>query len=98
MFDRGAWLGQTPLILGPSSWGAGMVRSVPVRMPPYFGLWTAITPDGDVIDSGRVGPFMTVDQAIRAASAEAHDAAVQKIGMDGHVQVVDGTGAVVASM
>jgi hypothetical protein len=94
MFDKGAWLGQAALIFGPSSWGAGMLNNqIPLVVPPFFAEWQAITPDGDVIDSGRVGPFSTVDAAVQAARADAAKAGVLQIGTDGFITVMDSRGS-----
>lgn len=94
MFDRGAWLGRVVLNTGHLPWSSGQpVRTYnPHAQSPFFGLWYAFTPDGDIIDSGRVGPFPTVEDAVRAARMEAMGAGVLEIGRDGLIRVVDKTG------
>jgi len=94
MFYRGAWLGRVVLNTGHLHWGADQpVRTYnPHAEPPFFGLWYALSPDGNVVDSGRVGPFHTVAAAVEAASREAFDAGVTQIGQDGWIRVLDRTG------
>lgn len=93
MFQRGAWLGQIPLVLGPSSWGAGMVPIRPVfdaepsawgpaeGTPPYYVQWGVYGVSGK---SGTIGPFNTIDEAFNAAAKAAP--------MDGFTQIVDSKG------
>ncbi len=91
------WLGQVALILGPSSWGAGMrpTYAAPVEVPPFFGEWGAVDPDGELIDCGSVGPFDTVDEAFSAAAEAASEHGTTKMPIDGFAQVVDSTGQAV---
>jgi hypothetical protein len=97
--NRGPWLGQVPLVLGPSSWGAGMVPLAPsspfagayapydpVGTPPYWGEW------GSPGDCGRVGPFDTIDEAFRAAAAAAGEHGATALPGDGWAQVKDAHG------
>ncbi len=94
IFDRGAWLGMATLVTGHSEFhGTGPIRTYnPFAQAPFFGLWYAFSPDGDMIDSGRVGPFPTVEAAVQAARTEAAGAGVLEIGRDGWIRVVDKTG------
>lgn len=93
-FDKGAWLGMATLVTGHFGFHAeGPIRTYsPYAVPPFFGQWYAINPDGEVVDRGRVGPFSTVDQAVQAAQVEAALAGVQEIGVDGLIKVLDSTG------
>lgn len=94
MLERGAWLGRVVLNTGHLPFGSGQqVRTYnPHAEPPFFGLWYALAPDGNVVDSGRVGPFRTVGEAVEAASMKASDAGVTQIGEDGWIRVLDRTG------
>ncbi len=94
MFGRGAWLGQVPLILGPSSWGAGGIPVVvePFHKldgpwPPFYGEWAAFG-----YGHGTVGPFATQDEAFRAAVKAAGDAGAKSLPADGWAQVKDSIG------
>ena len=91
------WLGQVALILGPSSWGAGMrpVYRAPVEEPPYFGEWGTVDEDMKPVESGRVGPFDTSDEAFTAASKAASEHGAKRMPLDGFAQVVDSTGRAV---
>lgn len=102
MFKRGPWLGQIPLVLGPSSWGAGMIPTSarlgpplppsPDGVPPYYGEWGVHEGGGVIGASGRVGPFDTIDEAFEAASQAAHDAGAEFLPTNGFAQVVDSRG------
>lgn len=97
MFQKGAWLGQVPLILGPSSWAAIKPTFVydPVGVPPYWGEWGFLSgfPDGRIAASGRVGPFDTIEEAFRAAAEAASKAGARHMPLDGYAQVKDSRGA-----
>lgn len=96
--NRGPWLGQVPLVLGPSSWGAGMVAQPPVviqpmEVPPYFGQWGVVDEEtGKYVASGQVGPFATSDEAFKKAGAEAAAHGARRMPLDGFAQVVDSRG------
>lgn len=96
MFKRGPWLGQVPLVLGPSSWGAGMLPPAviqPVPKPPFYGEWAVVDEStGKYTDGGRVGPFNTIDEAFSAAAKAAGDAGAKKMPLDGFAQVKDSNG------
>lgn len=94
MFQRGAWLGQVPLILGPSSWAAikPPLTYDAVGVPPYWGEWGIPDPDGRIIDSGRVGPFSTIEEAFREAAKAAAAAGARRMPLDGYAQVKDSRG------
>lgn len=99
MFRRRAFLGQVPIVLGPSSWGQGMVApgQIPPNpaegIPPYYGEWGVIDEkSGALIDSGRVGPFSTTDEAFGAAAHAASEHGATALPMDGFAQVKDSTG------
>ena len=93
MFQRGAWLGQIPLVLGPSSWGAGMLPTavpiVPTEVPPYYGEWAVAGA------SGRLGPFNTKAEAFEAAARAATDAGATALPGDGSASVIDSRGQLV---
>lgn len=97
MFEA-RWLGQVPLVLGPSSWGAGMIPSAPPVFrnpngtPPYFGEWGIPGAEGHIIDGGRVGPFDTIDEAFQAAAEAASNAGARMMPLDGFAQVKDSQG------
>jgi hypothetical protein len=102
MFQRGPWLGQVPLVLGPSSWGAGMIptgpaiAAVPTPVPPFYGEWAVVDEStGKYTDGGRVGPYDTIDEAFNAAAAAASDAGARKMPLDGFAQVKDSRGQAV---
>jgi len=86
MFWKGAWLGQIPLVLGPSSWGSGMMNSA-VPTPPYYGEWGVLGKG-----HGRVGPFNDPMEAFNAAVKAAVDAGAKELPTDGFAQVVDSQG------
>jgi hypothetical protein len=96
-FERPIRLGQVPLVLGPSSWqGPGVTPlyappavHTPVSVPPYYGEWGAMG------ESGRVGPYDTVEEAFNAAVAAAVDAGATALPTDGFAQVVDSRGRAV---
>lgn len=94
MFDRRAWLGQIPLVLGPSSWGAGMMPSaqaIPATpIAPFYGEWAAFGKG-----HGRVGPFDSQMDAFNAAVKAASDAGASALPSDGFAQVVDAAGRMV---
>lgn len=96
MFNRRAWLGQIPLVLGPSSWGAGMMNSaiplVTVPTPPYYGEWGVHIGGGVISKSGRVGPFDTIDEAFDAAVKAAGDNGATALPENGFAQVKDSRG------
>lgn len=98
MFQRGAWLGQIPLVLGPSSWGAGMVPIgppqglVPTPVPPFYGEWGVHIGGGVIGKSGRVGPFNTVEEAFNVAAQAAVENGATALPTDGYAQVVDSKG------
>jgi hypothetical protein len=99
MFGRGAWLGQVPLILGPSSWGAGelLVRASQYPLagiPPYWGEWGVVDvgSGGYMKDTGRVGPFATIDEAFHAAAEAAVAHGATGLPTDGWAQVKDSRG------
>ncbi len=89
-------LGQVPLILGPSSWGAGMVPMTQSTqgVPPYFGQWGVVDKGsgGYMKSSGQVGPFATIDEAFKAAGDAAHAHGAELLPTDGFAQVVDSQG------
>lgn len=105
MFEnRGPWLGQVPLVLGPSSWGAGV--GPPAPSSPFAGAveWEegrgyvpydpVGTPPywgewGSPSDCGRVGPFDTIDEAFSAAAAAAGEHGATALPGDGWAQVKD---------
>jgi hypothetical protein len=98
--NRGPWLGQVPLILGPSSWGASMVPLIPIvddlqGIPPYWGEWGVHEGGGVIGDCGKVGPFDTREEAFRAAAEEAHRHGAELLPMNGFAQVVDSQGRAV---
>jgi hypothetical protein len=90
----GPWLGQVPLVLGPSSWGAG-VPLVGLAIPPYYGEWGVVSPDGVILNSGRVGPYSTVNEAFAAAAAAAVKHGATALPTDGFAQVKDSQGNLV---
>lgn len=96
MFGRGAWLGQVPLILGPSSWGAGGIPLVVASegIPPYWGEWGVVDvgSGGYMKDTGRVGPFATIEEAFSAAAQAAVDHGATGLPTDGWAQVKDSRG------
>lgn len=95
MFGNPAFLGQVPLILGPGSWGAGMIPVMVQPVPPFYGEWGTVNSDGSLLDSGRVGPFDTADAAFRSAADEAQKHGARKMPLDGFAQVKDSRGQVV---
>lgn len=96
MFEKGAWLGQIPLVLGPSSWGSGMMNSAipmtPPVTPPYYGQWGVHEGGGMIGAHGQVGPFSTAEEAFSAAAKAAVDAGATELPTDGFAQVVDSKG------
>lgn len=104
MNPKGAWLGQiplrlgqSPLILGPSSWGAGMLNNAiplgpPQPVPPFYGEWGVVGEGGTIGKSGRVGPFDTIDEAFNAAAQAAIDNGATELPTDGFAQVKDSRG------
>lgn len=96
MNTRGPWLGQVPLVLGPSSWAAGMARppalTTPEGTPPYYGDWGIPDAEGFIVDGGRVGPFDTIEEAFSAAVEAAGEAGAKALPLDGFAQVVDSRG------
>jgi hypothetical protein len=96
MFKKGAWLGQVPLVVGPSSWGYGMVfpAAPPAHtpVPPYFGEWGVVGEGGAIIDSGEVGPFDTIDEAFSAAADAAIEHGATELPTNGFAQVKDSRG------
>lgn len=96
MFHKGGWLGQVPLILGPSSWGAGGIPIVVSTegIPPYWGEWGVLEKEsgGSMKDSGSVGPFTTIAEAFRAAAQAAGDHGATGLPSDGFAQVKDSRG------
>lgn len=98
---RGPWLGQVPLVVGPSSSGAAYGPSNqraywdPEGTPPYFGEWGIPDGEGFIVKGGRVGPYDTSDEAFNAAVAEAKAAGARKMPLDGFAQVKDSQGQVV---
>lgn len=98
MFQRPAFLGQVPLVLGPSSWGQGMVAPGPIPAPvaqTYYGEWGVVDEDGMIVDSGRVGPFYSIDEAFSAAAQAAHDHGAEALPTNGFAQVKDSYGRTV---
>jgi hypothetical protein len=102
MFQKGPWLGQVPLVLGPSSWGSGMIPTgpaipaVPTPVPPYYGEWGVVDEaTGNIAASGRVGPYNTIDEAFNAAAEAAHAAGAEKLPTNGFAQVRDSRGQAV---
>lgn len=92
-------MGQVPLILGPSSWGADLPWARPLppppmpEIPPYYGQWGVLQKGTAVMaDGGRVGPFDTADEAFSAAAQAAHDHGAELLPTDGFAQVVDSAG------
>lgn len=98
-WNKGPWLGQVPLVLGPSSWGAGMSYpqvSVPPAAPPYWGQWGVVDEEtGQYTDSGQVGPFSSIEEAFQKAGAEASAHGARRMPLDGFAQVVDSRGQAV---
>lgn len=100
MFREGPWLGQVPLVLGPSSWGYGMNLPSPsvlqpydnVGIPPYWGEWGVVGDGGVIVDSGSVGPFDTIDEAFSAAADAAIEHGATELPTDGFAQVKDSMG------
>lgn len=96
------FLGQGALILGPSSWGAGMLRlpayQEPVATPPFWGEWGTVNPDGELMDSGREGPFETIEEAFNAATTAASNHGATKMPLDGFAQAKDSRGVSVGPM
>ena len=98
MFKEGAWLGQVPLALGPSSWGYGMTLPAPPRIqpsipvPPYYGEWGVVGEDGVIVDSGGVGPFDTTDEAFSAAADAAIEHGATEFPTNSFAQVKDSRG------
>ena len=91
-FAKGA-LGQTALVLGPGSWGAGMVpMGPPPASPPFWGEWGVVDEEGRTVDGGRVGPFGTVQEAFDAAAQTAHDHGAELLPTNGFAQVKDSRG------
>lgn len=92
----GRRLGQSPLVLGPSSWGAGMIPvgggGIPPGRPPFWGEWGVVDEEGRSVDGGRVGPFNTSQEAFDAAGKEASDHGVKRMPLDGFAQVRDSNG------
>lgn len=99
-----AGLGQVPLVLGPSSWMGPAVPLVPVApprgpmivhdplgVPPYYGEWGVVA-NGVTIESGRVGPYTTIEEAFEAATETAAAAGVTSMPFDGYAQVTDSRG------
>ena len=99
MKNRDAFLGQVPLVLGPSSWTGDFTQRSPLPAPrggpPYYGEWGFVPQDGGAGDSGRVGPFNTIDEAFNAAVSAAVAAGAQQIPLDGFAQVKDSFGRTV---
>lgn len=96
MMNKGPWLGQVPLVLGPSSWGAGMAIPprvlMPTPVPPFYGEWGTHVGDGVIGESGSVGPFATIDEAFRAAAQAAVAHGATALPTDGFAQVKDSVG------
>jgi hypothetical protein len=96
----GPFLGQMPLVLGPSSWGAGMIPAgppaprflEPAPAPPYWGEWGVHVGGGVIGDSGRVGPFDTIEEAFAAAAEAAVEHGATELPTDGYAQVKDSRG------
>lgn len=97
MLEKGPWLGQVPLVLGPSSWGAGgiPVGPAPTPVPPYYGEWGVHVGGGMIGKSGRVGPYDTIEKAFDAATEAAVEAGATALPMDGFAQVKDSRGQAV---
>jgi len=72
---------------------------VPYPPPPealsYYGEWGVVDQDGQIVDSGRVGPFNTIDDAFAAAVQAAHDHGAEELPTDGFAQVKDSQGRTV---
>lgn len=97
--DQRPRLGQVPLILGPSSWRGGFlppatVRSAPIK-PPFYGEWGVVGAGGVVLDSGKVGPFDTIEEAFSAAGVAAAEHGATALPGNGWAQVVDSNGRAV---
>jgi hypothetical protein len=97
--SKSPWLGQVPLVLGPSSWGVGMMPATPPPVydpqgiQPYWGEWGVVDETtGKYIDSGRVGPFESSDEAFQAAAEEASRHGARRMPLDGFAQVKDSRG------
>lgn len=101
MFQKGPWLGQVPLVLGPSSWGAGMIPTGPAvaanpnGVPPYYGEWGVHVGGGVIGKSGKVGPYNTIEEAFNAAAKAAVAAGATALPTDGFAQVKDSRGQAV---
>lgn len=98
MLERRAFLGQVPLILGPGSWGFGGIPIAVQPIPPFYGEWGYMNPDGDILDSGQVGPFGTAGEASQAAAAEARKHGVMNMPLDGFARVKDSRGRPVGTV
>lgn len=98
--NNSPWLGQVPLVLGPSSWGAGggipigqPITALPSNeTPPYYGEWGVVGQGGKIIESGSVGPYSTSQEAFEAAAAQAIAAGATELPTDGFAQVKDSRG------
>jgi hypothetical protein len=101
MFKNGPWLGQVPLVLGPSSWGAGMIPTAPpifvspTPVRPYYGEWGVHVGGGVIGKSGSVGPYDTIEEAFNAAAKAAVAAGATALPTDGFAQVKDSRGQAV---
>lgn len=100
VFGQRAFLGQVPLVLGPSSWGQGMVFPAPLPPPPaqgpYYGEWGVVDEEtGEIVDSGRLGPYNTIDEAFDAAVQAATEAGAESLPSGGFAQVKDSMGRTV---
>jgi hypothetical protein len=60
--------------------------------PPYWGEWGYVNADGEILDSGRVGPFDTIDEAFGAAAEAASEHGATALPGDGWAQVKDSEG------
>jgi hypothetical protein len=87
-------LGQVPLILGPSSWGAGggFIAQAPTPVPPFWGEWGVVDEAGRTTASGREGPFNTIQEAFNAAAQAASDHGAELLPTNGFAQVTDSIG------
>lgn len=97
MIRTAAHLGQMPLVLGPSSWGAGIwpFASLLSRrgLPPYHGEWRVVDVKGTVVSEDEVGPFSTPEEALKAATEMAAVRGAGDFPANWSVRVKDSWGA-----
>jgi hypothetical protein len=87
MFNRRAFLGQVPLVLGPSSWGQGMVLPAPPSPPPPPSPASSLEEDEEIPANGgkivkKIGflwffPDADTKQMIEEALGESIDESIE---------------------